>query len=126
MKAKNGLTIESVLKEKGLSEQDIISCSSIVKSEVKSRVSDILFNIYAVSILLLFLAINALVMWVIFTSLDYDNSFLVSSKNTSVKFDRIIDSNVIIALITGVSAQTAAVFLTITKFFLKKTDDSDE
>lgn len=73
-------------------------------------------SVYALISICLFMLANFCVWWIIYRAFITDIEFLKTSK----EYKRLITPEVIMALISGITIQTATAFLIITKFFFQK------
>lgn len=94
------------------------------KNEIKNAVEvtankkahdEVLPNIYARTILWMFCAINVSVIAIVILGFCVDSGFFGNPKSG----DRFITSNVLMALITGVTIQVSYAIRTMTNFFFK-------
>jgi hypothetical protein len=89
---------------------------------VKKARDEILPNIYAKTILWIFCAINVSVIVIVMAGFLVDSGFFGNPKSV----DRFITSNVLMALITGVTIQVSYAIRTMTNFFFKAQENISE
>ena len=109
--------LDSLLSSmKGVSEEQKNKITQSVEIKaVKKAKDEVLPNIYANIVLLLFCAINTVVIGIIIAGFLVDSGVF----GKPISPDRFITSNVLMALITGVTIQVSYAIRTITNFFFK-------
>lgn len=115
-------SIKKLLENLGVTEPaQANAVKKVVKKEAKKISYGIIFNTYAIVMLILFACMNISILWLIkwLALMDVDLLKCVNG------YQRVITDTVVIALITGVVAQTAAVLIIITNYFFGKNNLSD-
>lgn len=91
----------------------------IDKSIIKKAYSEAIPTVYAWVCVGLFVITNVFVTILIYIAFKQDIAFIEQGKAVS----RLVTPNVIIALISGVTAQMATAFLVVTKYFFNKSKE---
>lgn len=126
MKVQDGDYFEALFSK--ISKTDLTEFSEedkkLVNKEIdesvrKKAYSEAIPTVYAWVCVGLFVITNLLVTSLICIAFKQDIAFIEQGKDVG----RLITSNVIIALISGVTAQMAAAFLVVTKYFFTKSKE---
>ena len=126
MKVQDGDYFEALFSK--ISKTDLTEFSEedkkLVNKEIdesvrKKAYSEAIPTVYAFVCVTLFLGTNLFVINLIGIAFKQDIAFIEQGKDVS----RLVTPNVIIALISGVTAQMAAAFLVVTKYFFTKSKE---
>ncbi|MCK4343323.1 MAG: hypothetical protein KAY37_16535 [Phycisphaerae bacterium] len=93
-------------REASLRMQEVVRRSAVV--DIKLRIA------FFVVIALLFITLNAVVIWLVYTLVKIDHELLTTAGVAEV--ERVVDSKVLMSLIGATAVQVGAVIFAITKY----------